>query len=169
MLCFHRPSNPYFFIPHRFGTKVILEAVTGEKLSSLNALLDWVQENVEPRNMSETLLVSDNPLWYIDNTDDAIMNAFRIIEKKFSNPQPNQQKIDMFNDFRESGKLPTLFTLISYVVEKECGSQAHKMLIAFFTCLVTVQDSTKDRLHIREVDLPEKFDGGDMIMMDPRV
>ena len=40
--CFYRPSNPYFFIPHRFGTKVILGAASGEKSSSLITLPGWV-------------------------------------------------------------------------------------------------------------------------------
>ena len=42
-----------------------------------------------------------------------------------------------------------------------------KMLFAFFTCLVMVQDSTEGRLHLHGIDLLDKFDAGDIIMMDP--
>ena len=43
------------------------------------------------------------------------------------------------------------------------------MLIAFFTFLFMVQDSTEGQLHTREADLPLKFDADDIIMTDPLV
>ena len=69
------------------------------------ALLDWVQINVGPRNISETLLGLDNPLRYIDYNSDAVVGVLRVIKKEFSNPQPNQRAIDVFNDFVETGKI----------------------------------------------------------------
>ena len=120
--------------------------------------------------MCETLLGSDNPLWYIDDNSETNASVFRIIQKEFSNLLPKQQLMDVFNDFVESGKLPTLVKLIAYAVGKECGLEAHQDVdCVFFTCHVMVQDSTEDRLHISRVDLPEKFDAGDMVMMDPRL
>ena len=32
-----------------------------------------------------------------------------------------------------------------------------------------INDTTHGRLHITNVDLPERFDAGDLIFMDPRV
>ena len=69
--------------------------------------------------MSETLLGSDNPLWYIDDNNDSIVNVFCIFEKEFSNLQPGQGVMDVFSDFVESRKLSTLFSLIAYAVEKK--------------------------------------------------
>ena len=68
--------------------------------------------------MSENLLGSENPLCFIDNNNNAIVSVFRIIGKEFSNLQPNQRVIDLFKYFVESGKVPTLLTLIAYVVGK---------------------------------------------------
>ena len=84
---FYGPSKPVFFVVHRFGTKLIPGAVSAEKSSSLITLLHWVLENVEPSNMSETLLGSDYPLWYIYNDNDAFVRVCRIIEEGFSNLQ----------------------------------------------------------------------------------
>ena len=38
-----------------------------------------------------------------------------------------------------------------------------------FSCLLIIKDSLRGRLHIPGVDLPEQFDAGDLIFMDPRV
>ena len=68
--CFAYSSNPYCFIPYRFGTSYVPNAVSAETLRIFTEHLAEIENEREQRNMSETLLGSDAKLRSLDHTSD---------------------------------------------------------------------------------------------------
>ena len=69
-----------------------------------------------------------------------------------------------------SSKVPILVSYITCKVEKICGVVTHQDFDAtFFSAIIILKDTPNGRLHISGVELPEKFEAGDVVFMDPRV
>ena len=106
--CFHRAENPYFFIPYRFNVRVIPQAVSGQVLTNLRSYLENVEENERPRNMSETLKESDNPLWYLDKSNSAVSDVSQIIPNLYRDIVHNSDVVSTSDDFVAKDKMSFL-------------------------------------------------------------
>ena len=157
-------------MPHAFGTKVIQQLV---QCSALCALVDYIEEvenSSEEMNMSTTLQGSDSPLYYLDMKRNAQENVFNLLGNKFLEFEARESVCDVFRSLVPSSKVPSLVSYITYKVGKICGLVNHQDVDAtFFSAILIQKDTPNGRLHISGVDLPEKFEAGDVVFIDPRV
>ena len=168
--CFHRAESPYFFNPYRFNVRVMPHAVSGQVLTNLRSYLEYVEENQSPRNISETLKESNNPLWYLDKSNSAVSDVSQIISNLYRDTVDNSDIASTFDDFVAKDKMPFLASNLSYEVGKECVLVLHQDADGvFFSCVLINNDSHQGRLHVSNYSLPEEFHAEDFVMMDPRV
>ena len=93
---YSRQGRPYFFVPHAFGTKFILQ---GARVSALCALVEYIEEvenSSEEMNMSTTLQGSENPLYCIDMKHNAVANVCNIFGNKFLEFESRESLCDVF-------------------------------------------------------------------------
>ena len=165
-----RASNKYFFVPSSFGSKVVRGVVTGGALKDLIEYLEHIEASAEALNMNTTLLGSNSALWFLDKDEAAVSNTSKIVTDTYLGFETSERACDVFRDFVDAGKVPSLVSYLLYEVGKKCGLPNHQDVDAtFFSALLMIQDTTRGRLHIDGMDLPEEFNAGDLIFMDPRV
>lgn len=174
--CMYKKSNPNFWVPNVFGTKVIRAAVTAEELSAYVEHLNEVEETTIPRNFNETLtgaaMPSDNPLWYLNTSDAAVVRVCETVIRHFLDFQTDDEVSAALRKLKNdpNRKLFSSVSYIKYPAGQLCGIDLHQdVQSVFFSCVLIIQDTTQGRLHIENVDLPETFYAGDVIFMDPRV
>lgn len=157
-------------MPDSFGTKVVPQALSGGVLRHLVAFLNRFTGETDATNMSETLVGSDSPLWFLNTRQEEVAAASNVVVESFLDFETKQEVRSVFREFCNSGKLPSVVSYLTYTPGRECGLVNHQDVDSvFFSCLLMIQDSSRGRLHIPGVDLPERFESGDLIFMDPRV
>ena len=69
----------------------------------------------------------------------------------------------VFRNFVRKGKVPSTVSYLMYKVGKNRGLIEHLDVDAsFFSCLIIINNSSRGRLHIPEVHLPELFYARDL-------
>ena len=146
---------------------------------SLENLLDTTENKRVPRQMSETLENSRCSMWYLDKDSDIVSTISSFLCNKFPdivnttgtarNVPLRTETIDTFRSFVEMNKLPSLVTYLKYEAEEEQGAPRHHDVDSVFcTALLYVKYTIQGGLQVEGVELPEKFEPGDVVFMDPR-
>lgn len=166
-----KPSNPYFFVPSAFKSKVVRGAVKGEVLNSFMDYLAWVEDNVQAVNMSDTLVQADSPLYYLDKDNEAVSTVSNIVTSEYVEFETKPNVVDVFNKFVSKDKVPSVISYLIYEPGKKCGLVEHTDVDAtFFSCILMIKDSVRGRLIIPDNgELSEPLEAGNCIYMDPRV
>jgi len=92
------------------------------------------------------------------------------VKNQFLNYKKNkpEKQASIGNAVQNVGNMPWEIDFIKYERLKLDGAVWHKDSYATFgTAIVFLQDTTVGRLHIKGVDLPEVFNTGDIIIVDP--
>ncbi len=161
--CFHNPSNPCFYTPYHFNVRIIKNAFSKKVLKNLCDYLEYVEEYDESTNISTTLQKSDSPLWFLNKADSALFDACEFVTSAYENSVDKDEVLDTFQDF-------FLLSYLTYKVGKNSWPVKHQNVEGVFSsAILIIKDSLRGRLHITNVDLPEEFDNGDLILMDPCV
>ena len=144
-------------------------------------MLAETEKTLGKRNIEETLESSDVPMWYLDMEHNVITNLIRIVcdafvsflesyESKYSRDLTlKRETIEVFKKFTREKKVPSVVTYLKYDVGKEQGTVRNQDVDATFcTVLLYLSDTSKGRLHCENTDLPEIFNPGDVVFMNPR-
>ena len=82
----------------------------------------------------------------------------------------NEEYLITFKEFVEKGKIPSVTTFLTHDEGYECGIPNHQDVEGvFFSAILIIKTSTRSRLKIEGVSLPDEFDKGSLILMNPRV
>ena len=109
-------------------------------------------------------------MWFLDHEKNEVSNVCDIAFDTYLCFEKKARVRDVLKSFVDEGKLPTLVSMMTYEHGKLCGLVEHREIDAtFFSVILIIKDIVHGRLQIRDVDLPEQFESGDRIFMDPCV
>lgn len=144
-------------------------------------MLMETEKNGKKRNIEETLESSDVSMWYLDIDHQVIINLIGTIcdafvsfletcESKSDRDLPlKRERIEVFKKFAGEKKVPSVVSYLKYEIGKEQGTVKHQDVDATFcTALLYISDTSTGRLHCENTDLPEIFNPGDVVFMNPR-
>ena len=178
--CLPKDSNQRFFVPYMFGTVVATKLINSNLIERLGLLIFSTERDGYRRSMVETLRDSHVAMWYMDKTNEVLLEVSKKICEHFVNVVQNngtmryhvlrRSTIDAFRTLADRRRVPSVVTYLKYEAGKKNGCPRHQDVDAvFFTALLYLKDSALGRLAINRNILPELFEPGDVVYMDPRV
>lgn len=182
ILCYSKPSNPYLFIPFPFKLHTARNLVPKSFCEQLFKCLQKVEQNEPKMNMSSTLEKSNAYMWFLEHEKgefkdvcDIVNNEMKsllFVKKGDTNNKAmlHSKTADVFAEFVEKKKIPSLVTYLRYDSAKLHGCGPHQDVDSVFaTALLYLKDSDTGPLRVEKIVSIAKMTTGDVIFMNPRV
>ena len=173
-------SNSSVFIPWHTKVNVSKKLVRGSLLDSVIHYLEVAEKEQEKKNLGDTVPDSCSSMWYIDHKDPVVTDLSSAILEEYKRVMDNTGKKadieyrhevkEVFIEFVEANKVPSLVTYLKYEANKVQGCIEHRDADSIFcTAILIVQESRVGNLHVKNHNLPETLQAGDVVFMDPRI
>ena len=137
------------------------------------------QERVK-KNLRDTVPDSCSTMWYIEHEHPVIKDLSSPILEEYKRVMENTEKKadieyrhelkEIFSEFVETSKVPSLLTYLKYEANKVQGCIEHRDVDSIFcTAILIVQVTSVGNLHVKDHNLPETLRAGDIVFMGPRI